>query len=819
MKFYKKILKSSFPHTVIMGGLFLLGFGLYGEVLLNYIFSPIINSWDGQSHLSLNQVYFDTIYPNTFGWIQNWYAGMPFPQFYPPLFYFTTSTLSFITGIELKYVFKTFVALLPLIFPVIVYSSTYKISRAIPVSLAVGLSMILFLGIPDVMGGGLGMTLAATINSGLVTQSLALIFFIIWLGFATTKNNFEIQRNIPEIFFATLILLTNAHVAQAIILITIGIFAYELFSFKNRKTILFFYIKYSALVGLLVSFWYFPLFKFYQYSTTKTMSSAVEFTSYPTWLYILMFTFLLMGITVLVKENKNYALGRLVAAACIGLLWFIPISSVLPSLPLQADRNIPIFLFITFMLGAWSFWHIGKEKLAGKYNFLVSSIPLLVIIPMIFTFAGTSNFLGSFPRQHSYEIAGIKSYLENKSDMRSSVDAYVSQIPFRIDQEVFIDQKQRFRTPGIESMLYGNTMELLPDHYIISALLGESTKHQTIWTVFRESSISSLFVQPLRNTFSYANEDFGTICYLCETPSKENLRKQDIKTKLAQAKIFNLGYFVVHEKGNKNWFQENQEYFEQVYQSYPWLVFKKREVTSFAHIPDSLPVLVFNELKTKDRPENGVSAYDWVRLNELWYEDGTLDPYLVHAGTTLDKITEPLSSFGSMVIINSDKKNIEKSAEIISDYSESTQRPVLVFNSNKELLDELSKNTLDNLIIINPKQDVYQTSSEIFNILENNRVPSTAALISEFSQEKNNISIQLSNKDSINSRVPVYLSNSYFPAWKSKDPNDSLFMVSPTMTLIFTNNSYINLQFKKTTPIAGVVLGVFISIYLLLKKK
>jgi hypothetical protein len=762
-------------------------------------------------------VYFDTIYPNTFGWIQNWYTGMPFPQFYPPLFYFFTSTLSFLTGVELKLIFKILVATLPILFPIVIYYTTYRITKIIPVALGVGLSMILFLGIPDVMGGGLGMTLAATINSGLVTQSLALVLFIIWLSFSITKENFEIKKSIPQIILACMVLLTNAHVAQAMILIALGIFIYEVSVFKNFKKIFFFYTKYSILVSLLISFWYLPLFKFYEYSTTKTMSSAVEFTSYPAWLYILMFTFLLMGITILLKERKNYVLGRMVAAGCIALVWFIPIGKVLPSLPLQADRNIPIFLFITFILGAWSFWYLGKEKITGKVNFLVPSIPLLVIIPMMFTFSGVSNYLGSFPYQHTYEVQKIKNYLSGKEDMRSSVDAYVSQIPFRIDKEIFIEAKERFRTPGIESMLYGNSIELLPDHYIISALLGELENHQTIWTVFRESSISSLFIQPLRNTFSYANEDFGTICYLCEAPSKANLRNQSTETKLAQAKLFNLGYFVVHEQGNKTWFESNADDFEKVFESYPWIVFKKREATSFAHIPENLPVLVFTSLKTKNRPIKGESAYDWVRLNELWYEDGTLDPYLIYGGREINSISEPFTSFGAIVIIETKEKNQVEDIEKIIEYSNATMRPVIVFDGNKQLIKELRTKIKTNLHIISPSVDVYKTSSEVFEILQNNKVSVSNSSVTSLTQSNQEINIEIANND--RKRIPVYISNSYFPAWKSLDDKNSVFMVSPTMTLVYTDTESINLYFKKTTPILGVVLGLVILIYIAFKKK
>src|SRR5437588_13113047 len=44
-------------------------------------------AWDGTGHFAAAQIYNQTIFPDTFGWTQAYFGGMPFPNFYPPLFY------------------------------------------------------------------------------------------------------------------------------------------------------------------------------------------------------------------------------------------------------------------------------------------------------------------------------------------------------------------------------------------------------------------------------------------------------------------------------------------------------------------------------------------------------------------------------------------------------------------------------------------------------------------------------------------------------------------------------------------------------------
>src|SRR5712691_8244013 len=50
-------------------------------------------AWDGTGHYGIAQIYDQTIFPDTFGWTHAYFGGMPFPNFYPPLFYWCVAFL------------------------------------------------------------------------------------------------------------------------------------------------------------------------------------------------------------------------------------------------------------------------------------------------------------------------------------------------------------------------------------------------------------------------------------------------------------------------------------------------------------------------------------------------------------------------------------------------------------------------------------------------------------------------------------------------------------------------------------------------------
>src|SRR6266849_3729393 len=63
------------------------------ELWLKVFNGTIARAWDGSGHFALAQLYDRTIFPDVFGWTHAYFGGMPFPNFYPPLFYWLVALL------------------------------------------------------------------------------------------------------------------------------------------------------------------------------------------------------------------------------------------------------------------------------------------------------------------------------------------------------------------------------------------------------------------------------------------------------------------------------------------------------------------------------------------------------------------------------------------------------------------------------------------------------------------------------------------------------------------------------------------------------
>src|ERR1700741_5615778 len=67
---------------------------LWSWKLWSYIWTAAASrGWDGTGHFAIAILYDQLIFPNTAGWTNAYFGGMPFPNFYPPLFYWSVALL------------------------------------------------------------------------------------------------------------------------------------------------------------------------------------------------------------------------------------------------------------------------------------------------------------------------------------------------------------------------------------------------------------------------------------------------------------------------------------------------------------------------------------------------------------------------------------------------------------------------------------------------------------------------------------------------------------------------------------------------------
>src|SRR5215207_1793044 len=91
--------------------------GLSRELYIDIWGGAMPRAWDGSGHYAVAQIFDRQMFPDTFGWTDAYFAGMPFPNFYPPLFYWCIALLRHTHLFSFAAAFKLLVCLPVLLLP------------------------------------------------------------------------------------------------------------------------------------------------------------------------------------------------------------------------------------------------------------------------------------------------------------------------------------------------------------------------------------------------------------------------------------------------------------------------------------------------------------------------------------------------------------------------------------------------------------------------------------------------------------------------------------------------------------------------------
>lgn len=135
-------------------------------------------AWDGTGHYGIAQVYSQSIFPDTFGWTHAYFGGMPFPNFYPPLFYWLVALLHHTYLFSFAAAFKIVLAIPVLLIPAAVWLLAYAVfdkNRAVATTAAFAVLPLL---IDYRFYHPVGINHASTFLIGLYTQPLGFVLLL-----------------------------------------------------------------------------------------------------------------------------------------------------------------------------------------------------------------------------------------------------------------------------------------------------------------------------------------------------------------------------------------------------------------------------------------------------------------------------------------------------------------------------------------------------------------------------------------------------------------------------------------------------------------
>jgi len=93
------------------------------------------HSWDGSGQYAVARLYAQSIFPDTFGWLRQFAAGMPFPNYYPPLFHWLVAALANWARLPFNAAFKAILLVSALSLPLAIWRFAKSATRSNSVAL------------------------------------------------------------------------------------------------------------------------------------------------------------------------------------------------------------------------------------------------------------------------------------------------------------------------------------------------------------------------------------------------------------------------------------------------------------------------------------------------------------------------------------------------------------------------------------------------------------------------------------------------------------------------------------------------------------
>ncbi len=721
--------------------IFLLCFGLL-LFLLNsthiilYLKLPILAGYDGQSHMAVAQYYANNIFPRTWGWIPEWYGGMPFPEFYPPLFYFLMAVFSKILPFSFISIFKAFTLILFLSIPGLLALVARRLISTSGGWIA-GLISVLIISDYGIRSHW-GTSLYSLFHNGLETQLLGFVCLIPWLYFMLTLDK---SPKTPYFagFFLFLVFLSNAHIVQvaAVLFFSVAL------SGINKKN----YQKYF-LVGfiplLAAAFWYVPMLVNHNYLVSVAIVPS-QLETYTFFIFPGIFLLLTIFFANRLKNNKMLV----IPCTFIILLPTLFLSEVFSSFPFYSVRLISIAYSLVPIPLAYLIIVVTSWIPSRAFKIFATVLLLAPIFGIFWIGSNSKNF-------DAY-------YLDMKADAIPEIISLLRDRPGSVHVE-------KYSSIGYKS-------------YTLSALLGMEGI-STNYINFRESAVSSLFRIPLLNSLSYASEVWGIKSFL-----KDDIVffRQSLFDDLDRARFMNVNYFLAQSYQVVGKMKTSKELnFEKDLGR--WKLFSLKDHGVEAQVPQVPVMALFSDVSFKSRD---INSYDYVRIQEeLLFWRGYHTTLFAEANDLYLDTTSDLERFPGAMIAKYKYHDLDKAFNRLREYS--LKHHLVLVENTDPLFVKLSTLNDKNIYVVsnNPKTDkrynpVREEMKKLFDSIQSwDTVDHSISPAVLYSYNAKSECISLTMGGAGEESKPVLVKSSYFPSWQASN-GQSVYLASPSFILTF----------------------------------
>lgn len=778
---------------------------LFPVALTSFVWLQVIHgvtsrAIDGSGHYAAAQIYDQAIFPDTFGWTNAYFAGMPLPNFYPPLFFWLVSLLHLTGLVSFATAFKLVISipliLMPLVFWLVTYVHSGK-NHAIASGAAIASATIYSLG--AIIQPNNGLDLASTFFDGFYTQPLGFVLMLLWILIYLLPRQ-GLWTFAGATVLLSLTVLANFFNAITAIIFIAAVLAWDIAKWvrvssvqerRQQQNNFLLHLLSPWLALALCAFWIVPMLNSYEYLVTRPLvRPLISLMTIPLWSWY----FLAVTGAVIWWRHRTGALGPYLITCLVLFLALLYAGSFAPAwFPLQVFRFFSTFNFLLCVPIGISLAYVAelyREKRKRWFSLsqnsaAVTSRPkqfavivlgaiMLVALGMAMSFKRLTRAVAFYTPETFGRISGALEFGRTHKDGRYLVEVLPS----------FVDS-------GLSRF----------DSLALNAYLG-SQGNEVISIVYREASPNSSFFNAELNAFSPYRENFGISSALMADLDFIN---EPLAQHIKRLQFIGVRYVIFGSQQMKQRL-EGETGVVARHDIGDWSIFELAQpVAAPVRELQYRPALLVSDFTVKMR---GRGQYDFIRLAEEQFNDAWFDVLLVRSPERRIDLLPPLDQFGALVI---DTYEYQDEAKALLQLKNFAQNHTLILLSSDAPLFARIKSEISQfqhaVVIERPREAIgawidepepseHYDSSAIRNTwkairvaLDREKIPVTPVAVE--SQAGKNV-LQITPHGS--SGVPVLIAQTFHPKWVRSD-QQPLYAATPFFTLgFFDRSTYINFQ-------------------------
>jgi hypothetical protein len=581
-------IRKSFHRAGLLALLYLWWAILSSSYLKSYFSYNLIAGADGSGHVMLVHLFANHVFPNLFGWLPEPYGGMPFPVFYPPLFYWLGALLIKVTGISASVAVKilgtsSFAALPGVLF---ILGRRVGLSST-EAAVASGWAGVIACGSNVASLSGLG--LLGQFEVGLYTQTLGFVWLCVWCAFLPFAHR-SWQAATISVFALSATILSNVHVLP-FAAIYAGCWLTMTFyrAVRSRAdaiarpiwphivTSLLWLIAPIVISGI----WLVSLVRWYGYAVGQPLPTGGLFSSLGGFNVVWPACLLIAW-----QQRKRYPrLAALsVAIVLTATTALTPLGEIIKWIPFQPARVIagPLVMATIPLTKLFADTLLG---VVGGKRWVVNLSLALLLVPLAWI--------------HPSQRFGIAAFSGADEKLVAQLSQAVRQLP-----------PGKLLVEIVESNAIFNSAAPNPKELALSRTIAHHIAIEgrpILWSVFREQTLISPFSTAANNLLSTTKERFGIGGYAVEESFQNTLRVED---KLRINRHLGVRYYLVKTVPQVELLSRTSDLYK-VWNIRDWFLFADTATSpsSFTSVPGKA-VLAWTAARLKNRSGTEVELFN-----------------------------------------------------------------------------------------------------------------------------------------------------------------------------------------------------------------